>query len=79
MVHLVPTSPTDDLTALACKLTKNNWNALIGQGNTTKLSMRNGSTFDLTGVELNNDDVVSFKQEHKKKKQGPYFIRFSCI
>ena len=79
MVHLVPTSPVEDLTALACKLTKNNWNALIGQGGTTTLAMRNGSKLELSGVELNNDDVVSFKRDHKKNKQGPYFIRFSCI
>jgi hypothetical protein len=79
MVHLVPTSPVEDLTALACKLTKNNWNVLIGQDRTATLSMRDGSNFDLCGVELNKDDVVSFKQEHKKNKQGPYFIRFSCI
>lgn len=79
MVHLVPTSAVEDLTALACKLTKNNWNALVGQGDTTKLAMRNGSKFDLCGVELNKDDIVSFKREHKKNKQGPYFIRYSCI
>ena len=79
MVHLVPTSPVEDLTALACKLTKNNWNALTGQGSTTMLAMRNGSNLDIGGVELNKDDVVSFKCEHKKNKQGPYFIRYSCI
>lgn len=79
MVHLVPTSPVEDLSALACKLTKNNWNALLGKGKTNQLSMRNGSEFDLGGVELNHEDLLSFKLQHKKKEHGPYFVRFSCI
>jgi hypothetical protein len=80
MVHLVPTHPVDDLTAWACKLTKNNWNALLKQGqNTATLAMRNGSEFALSGIELNKEDLLSFKQDHKKKKKGPYFVRFSCI
>lgn len=79
MVHLVPTVPVADLTALACKLTKSNWNALLGKANTNKLSMRNGSELNLDGIELNSEDIRSFKLKHKKKESGPYFVRFSCI
>lgn len=79
MVHLVPPSPVEDLTSLACKLTKSNWNALLGKDNTAKLLMRDGSEFALSGVKLNKNDLFLFKQEHKKKQKGPYFVRFSPI
>jgi len=79
MVHFVPThgSPKS-LHSLASKLTKVTWEAIRGkEGHTIK--MKDGSQMDLSEYELNAEDVKQFVRNRKKKVEGPYFVRFSCI
>lgn len=78
IVHFAPSVPPGALSSLASKLTKNTWEVLRGQKN-VPLKMKDGSEFDLNLVELNVNDVKQFVSDRKKKKEGPFFIRFSRI
>lgn len=78
IVHLIPDTKSGSLESLACKLTKSTWESLRGKSQ-LPLKMRDGSTLDVSTIALDECDLAEFVQNRKKKKQGPYFVRFSRI
>jgi hypothetical protein len=78
MIHLVPEERGASLESLACKLTKNAWESLRGK-TSNPIKMRDGSMIELNEIQLNEGDLAEFVQSRKQKKQGPYYVRFSCI
>lgn len=78
IVHLMPPEKTEDVVALACKLTKSAWNAFRGR-TTQPLTMRDGSELLLSSVVLRSEDVKAFIKDYRNNVKGPFFIRFSRI
>tara|TARA_B110000285_G_scaffold186042_1_gene211220 strand:+ start:2218 stop:2892 length:675 start_codon:yes stop_codon:yes gene_type:complete len=78
VVHFVPQKRGEALSSLACKLTKNTWEALRGKKDNA-VKMKDGTELDLKSIQMNIDDVRNFVKSRKRKEEGPYFIRFSRI
>ncbi|MDA7838942.1 hypothetical protein N9A45_01245 [bacterium] len=78
IVHLIPETKETTLESLACKLTKSTWESLRGKSQ-QPLKMRDGTTLDVASLALDECDLAAFVQNRKKKKEGPYFVRFSRI
>lgn len=78
IVHFVPQKRGEALSSLACKLTKNTWEALRGKKD-NPVKMKDGTELDLKSIQMDIDDVRKFVKSRKRKEEGPYFIRFSRI
>jgi hypothetical protein len=78
IVHFVPQKRGETLSSLACKLTKNTWEALRGKKD-NPVKMKDGTELDLKSIQMDIDDVRHFVKSRKRKEEGPYFIRFSRI
>tara|TARA_B110001452_G_C15241403_1_gene429838 strand:- start:1063 stop:1716 length:654 start_codon:yes stop_codon:yes gene_type:complete len=78
IVHFVPRKRGEALSSLACKLTKNTWEALRGKKD-IPLKMKDGTELDLKSIQMDIDDVRNVVKSRKRKEEGPYFIRFSRI
>lgn len=78
IVHFVPQKRGEALSSLACKLTKNTWEALRGKKD-NPVKMKDGTELNLKNIRMDIDDVRQFVKSRKRKEEGPYFIRFSRI
>jgi len=77
MVHFVSPSPISteqELRASSCKLTKKAWHTLLGK-NEAALTMRDGSSLQLSSLVLDSSDLSGFVKCRYEKQKGPYFIR----